>query len=69
MERLGRFVAENLFLAVTKRLDSFLHGTPESRYQELLDRNSKLIQEVPQYMLASYLGIQPETLSRIRARK
>lgn len=69
MERLGRFIAENLFLAVTKRLDSFLHGTPESRYKELLDRNSKLLQEVPQYMLASYLGIKPETLSRIRARK
>jgi CRP/FNR family transcriptional regulator, anaerobic regulatory protein len=69
IERLGRFIAENLYLTVTARLDSFLHGNPENRYQELLNRNSKLLQEVPQYMLASYLGIKPETLSRIRARK
>jgi CRP-like cAMP-binding protein len=69
MERLGRFIAENLYLIVTKRLDSFLHDNPENRYQELLDRNSKLLQEVPQYMIASYLGVKPETLSRIRARK
>jgi CRP-like cAMP-binding protein len=68
-ERLGRFVAENLYLTVANRLDSFLHDSPEDRYQDLLQRNSKLLQEVPQYMLASYLGIKPETLSRIRARK
>jgi CRP/FNR family transcriptional regulator, anaerobic regulatory protein len=69
IERLGRLIAENLYLAVTTRLDSFLYSTPEERYQDLLNRNSKLIQEVPQYMLASYLGVKPETLSRIRARK
>jgi CRP-like cAMP-binding protein len=69
IERLGRYIAENLYLTVAKRLDSFLHDNPENRYQELLNRNSKLLQEVPQYMLASCLGIKPETLSRIRARK
>lgn len=68
-ERLGRLIAENLFLDVVKRLDSFQYATPEERYQALVNRNSKLLQEVPQYMLASYLGIKPETLSRIRARK
>lgn len=69
MERLGRLIAENLYLTVTRRLDSFLHDNPENRYQELIHRNSKLLQEVPQYMLASYLGVKPETLSRIRTRK
>ncbi|HAI77115.1 MAG TPA: hypothetical protein DCM08_12795 [Microscillaceae bacterium] len=69
IERLGRLIAENLYLTVARRLDSFLYATPEERYQELLQRNSKLLQEVPQYMLASYLGVKPETLSRIRARK
>lgn len=68
-ERLGRIIAENLFLDVVKRLDSFQYATPEDRYQALVKRNSKLLQEIPQYMLASYLGIKPETLSRIRARK
>jgi CRP-like cAMP-binding protein len=69
IERLGRMMAENLYLTLAKRLDSFLYATPEERYQELLSRNSKLLHEVPQYMLASYIGVKPETLSRIRARK
>lgn len=68
-ERLGRLIAENLFLDVVRRLDSFQYATPEARYQALVNRNSKLLQEIPQYMLASYLGIKPETLSRIRGRK
>ncbi|MCA6364154.1 MAG: Crp/Fnr family transcriptional regulator [Bacteroidetes bacterium] len=69
IERLGRLIAENLYLLVAKRLDSFLYSTPEDRYKELLTRNSRLLQDVPQYMLASYLGVKPETLSRIRARQ
>ena len=69
LERLGRLIAENLYLTVAKRLDSFLYASPQERYQELIGRNSKLLQEVPQYMLASYLGVKPETLSRIRTKK
>jgi len=69
IEKVGRLIAENLFLDVVKRLDSFQYGKPEERYQALVNRNSKLLQEIPQYMLASYLGIKPETLSRIRARR
>lgn len=67
-ERLGRLFAERLFLTMNKRLDAFLYETPEGRYAELVHRNSKLLQEVPQYMIASYLGVKPETLSRIRKR-
>lgn len=69
IERLGRLIAENLYLSVANRLDSFLFQTPTERYQALIDRNSRLLQEIPQYMIASYLGVKPETLSRIRTRK
>lgn len=69
IERLGRLIAENLYLSVASRLDSFLFETPEERYKTLMERNSRLLQEVPQYMIASYLGVKPETLSRIRRRK
>lgn len=69
LERLGRLIAENLYLSVASRLDSFLFQTPAERYKALIERNSRLLQEIPQYMIASYLGVKPETLSRIRARK
>lgn len=69
IERLGRLIAENLYLSVANRLDSFLFQTPAERYQALFERNSRLLQEIPQYMIASYLGVKPETLSRIRSRK
>ena len=67
-DRLGRIIAENLYLSVAKRLDSSLYETAEDRYRDLLFRGSRLLQDVPQYMLASYLGISPESLSRIRKR-
>lgn len=69
IERLGRLIAENLYLMVANRLDSFMFQSPSDRYKELTERNSRLLQEIPQYMIASYLGVKPETLSRIRGRK
>lgn len=69
LDRLGRRIAEGLYLTVAHRLDSFLYESPEERYEALLQRNSRLLTEVPQYMIASYLGVKPETLSRIRARR
>ncbi len=41
---------------------------PEDRYLDLVARRPDLLQRVPQYHIASFLGIQPETLSRIRRR-
>jgi CRP-like cAMP-binding protein len=43
--------------------------TAEQRYLDLADRRPDLLQRVPQYQIASFLGIQPETLSRIRRRR
>jgi CRP-like cAMP-binding protein len=68
MERMGRLIAEQNYLGATSRLDHFLDFTPEERYKALLKRNSRLLQRIPQYMIASYLGISPESLSRIRKR-
>ena len=68
IERLGRRIAEQLYLMVSHRLDNFLFNTPEERYLSLLQKGSRLIQEIPQYMLASYLGVSPESISRIRKR-
>ncbi len=49
-------------------LNNFKINSPEQRYLNLLDSNPALIQRVPQYQLASYLGITPQSLSRLRNR-
>jgi CRP-like cAMP-binding protein len=48
--------------------DNYLTMTPEKRYLNLLETRPDLCNRVPQYHLASYLGIKPESLSRIRKR-
>jgi len=47
---------------------SYMTSTPKERYLNLLKNQPDLLQRVPQYQLASYLGVAPETLSRIRKR-
>jgi CRP-like cAMP-binding protein len=51
-----------------RRLALALHASAEERYQAFLRRQPELARRVPLRMLASYLGITPETLSRIRRR-
>ena len=48
--------------------DEFKISSPEQRYLNLLQNRPDLIQRVPQNQLASYLGIKPQSLSRLRAR-
>lgn len=48
--------------------DAFKTSSPEQRYLNLLQSQPDLIQRVPQHQLASYLGIKPQSLSRLRAR-
>jgi len=45
-----------------------LMDTPEERYYKLMEQNPKIFQRVPQYIIAQYLGVRPESLSRIRGR-
>lgn len=48
---------------------SFLRNTPQQRYEELIRQYPHIVQRVPQHYIASYLGITPVSLSRIRNRK
>ncbi|HMG93662.1 MAG TPA: Crp/Fnr family transcriptional regulator [Chryseolinea sp.] len=52
--------------AETQRLASSMGATAEERYSDFLKKYPTIAQRVPQHMIASYLGISPETLSRIR---
>ncbi len=46
----------------------YIKSTPEQRYAELQELRPELLNRVPQYLLASYIGVKPESLSRIRNR-
>jgi CRP/FNR family transcriptional regulator, anaerobic regulatory protein len=65
-ERLGRLMAENTIIGIRNRNLSLLNNSPEERYMQLLNERPKVIERIPQHLIASYLGIEPETLSRIR---
>ncbi len=67
-ERFGRLMAENAFIGLRKRTETLTHLTPEERYLRLLQHRPKVIERVPQHFIASYLGIKPQSLSRIRKR-
>jgi CRP-like cAMP-binding protein len=65
-ERTGRLMAEMLFMNWQQRVKSLLLDNAETRYLKLTENRPDLIQRVPQYHIAQYLGVSPETLSRIR---
>ena len=67
IERLGRRINENLVCGLTERLRAFQMDDLRTRYLALLRQNPELIQQVPQRHLATYLGVKPESLSRMRA--
>jgi CRP-like cAMP-binding protein len=67
-QALGRMAAEQLFIRKTEREVSLLRDKPEERYLALLEQNPQLVQQIPLKYLASYIGITPQALSRIRKR-
>lgn len=63
-----RKLSEELLAKQQINFDEFKTSSPEQRYLNLLQKRPDLIQRVPQHQLASYLGIKPQSLSRLRAR-
>ena len=63
-----RKLSEELLAKKQIDFDEFKTSSPEQRYLNLLQKRPDLIQRVPQHKLASYLGIKPQSLSRLRAR-
>ncbi len=66
MSRMIAKLDQRNFIASQKRIHASISLTAEERYLELLHNNPVFLQRFPQNMIASYLGITPETLSRIR---
>jgi CRP-like cAMP-binding protein len=67
-ETICRMMAEEKLAKQQIDFDEFKTSSPEQRYLNLLQKRPDLIQRVPQHQLASYLGIKPQSLSRLRAR-
>ncbi|MDR6806918.1 CRP-like cAMP-binding protein [Dyadobacter sp. BE34] len=67
-EIMCRMLSEELLAKQQTDFDEFKTSSPEQRYLNLLQNRPDLVQRVPQHQLASYLGIKPQSLSRVRAR-
>lgn len=68
LETLSRKSLEKMVKDFQNMFSDFLLSSPEERYLNLLENQPDLISRVPQYHLASYIGVKPESLSRIRNR-
>ena len=66
MDRYFRILYQNSLVTKERRLMSSITHSAEERYVQLADSNPKIIERIPQNLIASYLGIAPETLSRIK---
>ena len=67
-ETLCRILSEELLAKSQLSLDQFKTFSPEERYLNLIENRPDLLQRVPQHQLASFIGITPQSLSRLRAR-
>ncbi len=66
MERFFRLLLESKYVATVKRINDSLSESAEERYLSFLQMYPSLVEQVPQHDIASYLGITPQSLSRIR---
>lgn len=68
LETVSRKVMEQVFAEQQELSGSYFTDTPEERYLNLMHTRPELLQRIPQYIIASYIGVKPESLSRIRKR-
>ena len=66
MDRYFRILYQNSLVTKERRLMSSISHSAEEKYVALLESNPQIIERIPQNLIASYLGIAPETLSRIK---
>ena len=67
-ERFGRLLIEEVFVMAVSHIASFYTESPEERYLKFTKHNHDFLQRIPQYHIASFLGIKPQSLCRIKKR-
>lgn len=65
-ETISRQIMEKVFFEQQTLMTSYITDKPEQRYLKLLETRPDVFQRVPQYDIATYIGVKPESLSRIR---
>jgi len=65
-ETYSRMQMTGAYMAMQKRVTSILSMSIEDRYLSFIEMYPNIVQRVPQHMIASYMGLTPETLSRVR---
>ncbi len=68
LETISRKIVETAFSEIQKSVLSYYSETPEQRYLSLVNSQPNILQRIPQYHIASYIGVKPESLSRIKKR-
>ncbi|WP_299253855.1 Crp/Fnr family transcriptional regulator [uncultured Aquimarina sp.] len=68
LERFGRLSMQKAFINNFQRINRIKNLSNQERYLQLLEKRPSLFQRVPQYLIASYLGLTPVGLSKIRKR-
>lgn len=66
-ERYQRIIIQNAYVALQQRVENALGRTAEEKYTRLIKQQPEFINRVPLHLVASYLGMSPETLSRVRS--
>lgn len=67
-ERFGRLAIEQVFVSLASQIGALYSNTSEERYHQFIINYPDVAQRIPQYYIASYIGIKPQSLSRIRKR-
>lgn len=63
---IGRLVMEDRIVLMMDKILSIYKHNPEERYEHFIKHYSSIAERIPQYLIASYIGIKPQSLSRIR---
>jgi CRP-like cAMP-binding protein len=67
-ERYHRILITEAYIALQKRTSDMISRSPDEQFKAFVNLYPNIVQRVPQHMIASYLGLTPETLSRIKSR-
>ena len=65
---IARIMAERAYILSVQRANRLLHDDPDTRFLTFMSEHPTLLQRLPQYTIASYLDMTPETLSRVKKR-